>query len=653
MVRYILVIMLLRPVPSIALVAFLLFSALGLAPAALGSQDAWIEVQSPNFVVISNAGEKEGRKVADQFEQFREVFHSTFPKLRVDLGKPLIIFVVKNEDSLKLLLPGYWEAKGRAHPAGLYAPGEERHFVALRTNVEADNPYQIVYHEYTHAIMNLNFRDLPVWLGEGLAEFYGNSTIHDKEVEIGRLSPYHLQVLQENRLIPIEALLAADSRSPYYNEQNRVSVFYAESWAIVHYLMLYPEARKQHLLSQFLTAWEATGNQLEAARNTFGDLKKFAQAMEGYARQKTFYVGRVTTSIHGDPKSYWSREVSPAEVAAYRALFYVHTQRPNEAKTSAEEALQADPKLPLAYEARGILTYTAQDFAAAETDFGRAIELNSTSFVPYFFDAETQLRRGIISPEQAAKLRVLLEKAIAINPQFAPAYAALASVYSTSPETQEKAIGVGRKAVDLEPGNLPYAINYGYVLLNARRTAAAKALAERIQQAARTPGDKSGADDLLLAVGNAEIRDKEIAAIAERAKHAAEEATATSAESPSTVVMTTNSPPASKTEVSKGSGSGASAEAKKSNRTEYALEGIIASADCNADSSGKVTLTVNHVGMKFMYSSLNALYVVSTAKGDSGQAPACTEWKGRRVRLYFYQTKDRPYAGELNTIQFF
>jgi Tfp pilus assembly protein PilF len=653
MIRYILAIMLPRPVQSIALVALLVFSALVLAPAALGSRDAWIEVQSPNFVVISNAGEKEARKVADQFEQFREVFHSTFPKLRVDLGKPLIIFAVKNEDSLKLLLPGYWEAKGHAHPAGLYAPGEERHFVALRTNVEADNPYQIVYHEYTHAIMNLNFRDLPVWLGEGLAEFYGNSTIHDKEVEIGRLSAYHLQVLQENRLIPIEALLAADSRSPYYNEQNRVSVFYAESWAIVHYLMLDPEARKQHLLNQFLTAWEASGNQLEAARNSFGDLKKFAQAMEGYARQKTFYVGRVTTAIHGDPKSYSSREVSPAEVAAYRALFYVHTQRPNEAKASAEEALEADPKLFLAYEARGILTYTARDFAAAEADFGRAIELNSTSFVSYFFDAETQLRRGITSPEQAAKLSALLEKAIAMNPQFAAAYAALASVYSMSPETQEKAIAVGRKALDLEPGNLSYAINYGYVLLNARKTAAAKVLAERIQQAARTPGDKSGADELLLAVSNAEIRDKEIAAMAERAKHAAEEATAASAESASTVVMTANSLPGSKTEVSKGSGSGASGGAKKSNRTEYALEGIIASAECNADSSGKVTLTVNHVGMKFMYSSLNALYVVSTAKEDSGQAPACTEWKGRRVRLYFYQTKDRPYAGELNTIQFF
>jgi hypothetical protein len=169
----------------------------------------------------------------------------------VDLGKPLVIFAVKNEDTLKLLLPAYWETKGRLHPAGIFMPGEARHYVAVRTNIEADNPYEVVYHEYTHAIMNLNFRGLPVWLGEGLAEYFANSAIHDKEVEIGKISPYHLQVLQSTRLIPVDALMQAGADSPYYNEQNRATVFYAESWAIVHYLLTDPGARKRQLLTAF------------------------------------------------------------------------------------------------------------------------------------------------------------------------------------------------------------------------------------------------------------------------------------------------------------------------------------------------------------------------------------------------------------------
>lgn len=639
----------LRPIRSVAVGGFFGVALFVLASNGFAAKETWVEVQSPNFSVISNAGDKEARKIADQFEQFREVFHTTFPKLRVDLGKPLIILAVKNEDSLKALLPGYWESKGHAHPAGLYAPGEERHFVALRTNVEADNPYQIVYHEYTHAIMNLNFRDLPIWLGEGLAEFYGNSAIHQKDVEIGKISPYHLQILQENRLIPIETLLSADSNSPYYNEQNRVSVFYAESWAIVHYLMLDPDARKQQLLSKFLTAWTASGNQVEAAQSSFGDLKEFSQKMESYVRQRAFYVSRVPTTIRGDPKSYSSREVPPAELASYRALFYVHTQRPNEAKSESEEALQDDPKLPLAYEARGILEFSSQDYAAAKADFALSIELGSKSFVPYFFLAEARLHGGIALSDQEAGLTTLLEKAVELNPQFAPSYSALASVYSTRAETRDKAILTCRKAVELEPGNLTYRINYGYVLLNTGKTADAKTLAERIQQAARTPTEKNDVVELLLAVSNAETRDKEIAALAERAKHEAEVATAPGAGHASPSTETSSAAAAVKFDGPPPPG----APAKKLNRTEFAVEGVISSAECNPESSGKVILTVNHVGMKFLYSSLSTLYVVSTAKEDSGQTPVCAEWKGRRARLYFYQTKDKPYAGDLETVQFF
>src|SRR5258708_6605160 len=281
-----------------AILLSLCLAALTIAcPLSVNAKDAWIEVQSPHFKVISNAGENQARKIADQFEQFREVFHNAFPKLRVDLGKPLVIFAVKNEDTLKLLLPAYWETKGRLHPAGIFMPGEARHYVAVRTNIEADNPYEVVYHEYTHAIMNLNFRGLPVWLGEGLAEYFANSAIHDKEVEIAKISPYHLQVLQSTRLIPVDALMQAGADSPYYNDQNRATVFYAESWAIVHYLLTDPGARKRQLLTAFFSAWDASGNPLVAAAKVFGDLKKFSPPLEGYPRQQTFFFARLPPPI--------------------------------------------------------------------------------------------------------------------------------------------------------------------------------------------------------------------------------------------------------------------------------------------------------------------------------------------------------------------
>lgn len=38
--------------------------------------------------------------------------------------------------------------------------------------------------------------------------------------------------------IPMDELVAADQASPYYNEANKVSIFYAQSWALTHLLMM-------------------------------------------------------------------------------------------------------------------------------------------------------------------------------------------------------------------------------------------------------------------------------------------------------------------------------------------------------------------------------------------------------------------------------
>jgi tetratricopeptide (TPR) repeat protein len=621
-----------------------------LSPKSGAAKDTWIEVRSPNFTVISNAGEKEARKVADQFEQFREVFHTTIPKLRVDLGKPLIIFAVKNEDSLKLLLPAYWETKGRAHPAGLYAPGEDRHFVALRTDVETQNPYQIVYHEYTHAILSLNFRSLPVWLGEGLAEFYANSAIHDKDVQIGKIAPYHLQVLQNERLIPIDALLEADAQSPYYNEQNHTSMFYAESWAIVHYLLMDPEARKRQLLTTFVSTWDASGNQVEAAQKTFGDLKKFSLAMEAYVRQQSFYVGTVKTEIRGDPKSYTSRVLPPAELDADRALFYIHTQRPKEALAALNEALQEDPNLPLAHEAQGLLAYSQGEFLVAEGAFNRAIALNTTSYFPYYFAAEAQLRHGLPSEPEAPQLIAWLERTIQMNPQFAPAYAALSTIYSVNPATREKAIVVGRKAIELEPGNLSFAIGFGYVLVNEGKTADATVLAARIRDVTKSPVDQENLQQLQHAIANRESFDRQAAAMAQQTKQPNGTTVVVTGENDAQVLGNKNAP--GPPTAPKPTGAAAPASESPHEGSEYAAEGTVAAVDCG-NGPGRITLVVGKSLIKFRFSDLAALQLILPASHESDTPPACSAWKGRRVRLYFYRTKDKEVMGDLDSIQFF
>src|SRR5271168_3499344 len=112
-----------RVLPSrLSLFLFLACALPGFARAA----DNWVEVRSPHFTVSSNAGEKQARRIANQFEEIRVIFHTEFATLRIDPGKPLLVIAVKNEDSMKVFLPDYWISKDRSKPAGMFVPGFDR-----------------------------------------------------------------------------------------------------------------------------------------------------------------------------------------------------------------------------------------------------------------------------------------------------------------------------------------------------------------------------------------------------------------------------------------------------------------------------------------------------------------------------------------------
>jgi len=162
----------------------LLFVSLGIA-----AEEVWTEVKSPNFIVISNASPKQTRNAAKSFEQFRSLIKSCMPTVSVDPGTPLTIFVAKDERSFKALLAEERQEKNESQKAGVFTAGPERNFVALRIDLPAEQGYHVIYHEYVHMLMRLNLGELPLWLNEGLAEFFGYATVSDNKSTIGTPGP--------------------------------------------------------------------------------------------------------------------------------------------------------------------------------------------------------------------------------------------------------------------------------------------------------------------------------------------------------------------------------------------------------------------------------------------------------------------------------
>lgn len=611
--------------------------ALLLLPLCGVAAENWIEVRSPHFVVETNAGEKEARKVADQFEQIRNMFHSAFSGLRVDPAQPIVILAAKNENTLKLFLPEEWEVKGHIHHAGLYQPGRDKDYVLLRLDMEGTNPFHTLYHEYTHALLRLNFSDLPIWLNEGLAEFFGNSTLGDKEIKTGTIDPGHLYLLNQSKLIPIETLLEVDHRSPYYNEKDRASVFYAESWAVVHFLMVDEEARQKQLLKNFLSAWQKSGNQLDAAREAFGDLKQFGKRIEAYARQVSFRIGVIKAGQEAGDKKYAVRSVSPGEALALRGDFLTHHNRPDQAQPVLEEAVKNEPNLPFAHEALSFYHYRRGEMQDADKEIQEAIRLGATGFAPAYFHGVLLLREGGFGGDGVEEAKGSLEKAVQLNPQFAPAFEGLSQIYARSPETRQKAVDAAIQAVKLDPGEFSYAMNLTYLLINSNRLAEARIMAQRILAGASSTGEKQVANNLLEHVQEAEAR----------ATSKPSGASSAQSNAPSSVSVTVAGPGGSP-------GAGTSQDAPVYlKRRLLGADGQISAIDCSAKPELTLHLDLSSGPVTFHAADSSQ---VALSWADGAQKPSlttCEGWKGRKVKVWFSPTPGKEYAGEITKIQFF
>jgi tetratricopeptide (TPR) repeat protein len=527
-----------RSLFPLLLAAAILLPLAGPAYAA-DAPEVWLELRSPNFIVITHLNEKLARRVAEQFEMFRGVARSVLPRANFDLGRPLVILAVKNEKALKELLPGFWEKKGGMRPAGIFVPGEEKLYIALRTDVQGEFPYQVVYHEYVHALLRKNFENIPVWLNEGFAEFLGHSLIRDNEAAVGRPSLSHLEWLQSTKLLPVETLLTVDHRSPHYNESNRASVFYAQAWATTHFLLLDPRARSANLLENYFKQLDRGVSEGEAAAAAFGDLKKFEKLMETYVRQSSFKYIPIRQPNEIDEAAFAVRALSLGQAAALRGDFHVYMNRPAEARALLQQALQVEPDNAQAHESLGLLALRNRNLDEAARWFAKAAQFDSQSHLAHYYAALLNLQ-GNAQTDKFDETESNLRRALQLNPSFAPACTMLAMLYASNDDKLEEALALAQKAVQLEPGYIGYRMNLANVLLRMKRVPEAVAVARKALGAAREPGEQAQVNNfitraeeyqLALARREADIRDAaeraarraaDIAAREQRMKEAAD-----------------------------------------------------------------------------------------------------------------------------------
>jgi tetratricopeptide (TPR) repeat protein len=409
-----------------------LFIVLAIFPsAARAAPEQWIELHSEHFTVVTDAGEKQARHIADQFERMRWMFQTIFPKHEVDPVAPIEVIAAKNEKVFQTLEPQAYLSKGALHLAGLFLSTPDKNYVLLRLDAESErHPYASVYHEYTHLQFSDDAAWMPLWLNEGFAEFIQNTEIRNKEVLLGEPSADDILYLRQSSLIPLPVLFKVDHNSPYYHEEQKGSVFYSESWALTHFLEVTDREKGTHRMDDYFKLVSHGEDSLTAAQKAFGDLKQLQTALEFYIRASTykqFILNSAAAPI--DESTYQFKVLSEPESDAIRAGFLVGVQRKQDAQALIDEVLKADPNNAVAHEARATLAYREGDIDEARKWYGEAVKLSSTNFFAYFSFANLSMNQpnAMNDPEIEASLR----KSVELNPRFFPACDLLASILAS------------------------------------------------------------------------------------------------------------------------------------------------------------------------------------------------------------------------------
>lgn len=456
-----------------------------------------MEVKTPNFRVLCDSSEKKAQQVAVQFETIRAVFRKALPLAAEHNTPSITVVAVKDEKALSELLPEFWLKKGQTHPAGVFYGGFDRNYIALRMDAGGD-AYGTIYHEYYHSITVPFTQGLPLWVLEGTAEFFGHTQVSGKESKLGIPDPNLLAFLQQQRM-PLSLLMQVDHSSPYYNEQNKTSIFYAESWALIHYLMLGNDPASHQQFQNFLQRIGNNETAEQANRETFGDLHDLENRLNAYMNRMTYSVFVMSTP-EVETKDFSSRQVAEPEVDAILADSFVRRRRFEEAEPLLKKSLELTPDSAIAHENYGFLEFARGNYEQAEQRLKEAIALNSDDYLAYYYHARL-VNQGLISGDAAiGQVQSNLERAIALNPNFAPSYSLLAMDEAREASKWPEAMKLSRQAIQMEPGNLALRMNFAQTLMRMDHPEDALRVLQTARPFARSAQQRSETDSFIASV---------------------------------------------------------------------------------------------------------------------------------------------------------
>jgi len=475
----------------------LFLSILFFLPAAVAAKDEWTRVRSKNFNLIGNADEKSIRAVAVRIEQFREALREVLDKFNFDSPVPTTVVVFRDAAAYQPYKPVKSSGEVNNIAVGYFLPGEDVNYITLTAAVDSPESYNTIFHEYTHFLIrnNLGESNVPPWYNEGLAEYYETFTVEaDRKITLGGAQTKSAALLSRNNLIPFDIFFNTGNYSLHERGSEAVGLFYAQAWALTHYLIHGSGGARKNRLDKFLALVMANKQPKAAFTEAFEiDYAAMEIELKKYVEQNFYPATSVLLKNKlSDYAEMRSSPVTEAEAEAYLGDLLFHSNRFAEAETHLNNALKLNPNLGAALNTLGLLKLRQLDFIDARKYLEKAVETDSANYLShynyaYVLSREAMTEFGFVSEydrETADKMRQSLRKAIELNPNFAESYKLYAFVGMVRNEAVDEAIEYLNKALKIAPGNQWYLIHLAELYMRKENFASARVLALKVAQTA-------------------------------------------------------------------------------------------------------------------------------------------------------------------------
>jgi tetratricopeptide (TPR) repeat protein len=456
--------------------------------------------------VLTDAGEKKGHEVAARFEQMRAMFGQLLMRGKLRMSEPIEIIALRNDKDYAQLAP-IWNGQPISSSA-FYLPGEDRIYIVL--NLFDPDSWRAVEHPFAHYLLNYNYPPTQPWFDEGFAEYFSSLRFTPKQVEIGNdpelgpssasqvplgeatggnISKSFTEMLSAPVWLSWPDVLSMQNRVVNGQEGTHRTLFYAQSWILVHYLLnknrlpntgkyfdlvenqrVAPDQAIQQALGMSVAQLDqAVKDYFHSLKPLFEDLDASKQSMLGvfpnpvYQLPLPFTVDDVATS---------SKQVPLPEAQALVNEMELRIPEHREEAFQKLQALTSDPKTETTAAHRALawayvrLNQTKEAFL----ELNDAMHLNAS---------DPGVRLGLAlaayhSGEKGARVQGLanmmesLQIVINEHPDFAEAYNMLGWARLTGGGANS-ALEAMRMAVQLSPRNEEYQLRLARALLAAKK----------------------------------------------------------------------------------------------------------------------------------------------------------------------------------------